>query len=506
MDKKEIIEQIINGIIDFKIIPFFGSGMSKSCGSLDWKEIIDELKKDLTTIETDYLLVAQEYENKFGRDLLITRLQEFCELKSKDSNSLQNHLRILAMNPPFIYTTNYDNALEDAAQLLLRNYKKIVGLKDIVQSSHGAKQIIKFHGDFSDKASIIFTRKDYNQRLELEKHPLDVLFRSHILGKSVLFLGYSFADENIQLIFDMHKELYGNENTPTSYIISFEKDEIKENELKARNVITLVLSSADELSDLISEISNSVFDQSSEAEFNAMFKASPSIVLANFELENLKNYISNQNYSEKEKHDKIRETIEGKAIPQDVEDDLTQYLESVINGDYSDEVKEAVLFSFPHIQFRWIKNIVKLSMELMRLTENPKFNLDFEIGHFGTDAITFIEHKLGETFKNSAESRKWICRIILGYLEGMWAEKKKLPYKQTERLLDALRNYRYKELGDLSATQTLENSERVIEYYLNQHGASLKSHFQRTSYLGTDRTATEIMEEMLKLMPKYLQI
>lgn len=131
MNKENVIKEIVNGILAFKIIPFLGAGMSKPCQALDWKEIIIELKKELNTTTINYLSVAQEYENAFGREKLISRLKDLCSLKIVDSVSLDNHMKILAMNPPIIYTTNFDNAIEEAAKQILRNYKKIVNLKTL---------------------------------------------------------------------------------------------------------------------------------------------------------------------------------------------------------------------------------------------------------------------------------------------------------------------------------------------------------------------------------------
>jgi len=505
MNQKEIIEKIITGIIDFKIIPFLGAGMSKPCGIPDWKEVIDELRKEFSTSTTDYLLIAQEYQDKFGREALISKLKIMCQLKAKDSVSLQNHLKILAMNPPLIYTTNYDEAIEEAAKLLLKDYKTIVELKDIVQSPHGVKQIIKFHGDFSKESSIVFTRDDYDKRLKLENY-LDVLFRGHILGKSVLFLGYRFSDENIKLIFETHSALYGAENIPTSYIISFEQDEEKESELKAKNVITLVLSSADELTKLINEVNSSVYNKSVTAQFDAMRKPIPSEVLTSFELDNLKKYIASNDYASLQKQDKIRATLEVKTIPQDVEDSLTEFFENIITKDYDDKVKESILLSFQHTQFTNYEDIGKLCIKLIRLSENPRFCLNLQSSHRQTDiidAINIIESKLGDVLQNSIESRKWSCLFILDYLKEMMIEKKKLLFNHVDRLLYGLNQYGYKEFKDLGCGFTPEHINEVIEYYLVQYESVLRARFESENILEKrSPTATEIAEQMMKGFPK----
>jgi hypothetical protein len=505
MDKEIIIKEIVEGITTFKIIPFLGAGMSKPCKALDWTEIITELKKELKTSTENYLSVAQEYEDTFGREKLITRLKEMCKLEIVDSVSLDNHMKILAMNPPIIYTTNYDNAIEEAAKQILRDYKKIVCLKDIVDSKHGERQIIKFHGDFNDVDSIVFTRNDYDRRLKADENSLDILFRSHILGKSVLFLGYGFGDENIDYIFKKHIELYGADNLPKSYIISFEHDEVKESQLKEKNIVTLVLESVEELSSLINQFSLQVFSQSIDAQFEDMFKPLPGILLTRFELENLKIYLESPEYSDDNKHDKIRETLEGKTIPQDIEETLHQLFERVINEDFNIKIKEAILISFQHTNFRRTEYIFKLCIEFMRLTEQPEFILDFENNNWGSDVLMVIEHKLSNTLNDSFECRKWGCLIILAYLEGMMAENKNLSFKQVDRLLDGLKNYGYDEFGDLGVGFDTDNINRIIEHYLSKHNSTLRARFESKSVLGKRRQTTlEIMNEMMKSLPKNL--
>lgn len=504
MEKEEIIEQIINGIANFKIIPFFGAGMSRACGALDWGEVIEELKKELNTDKENYLEVAQEYENRFGRNGLIEKLQLLCQLKERNSETLKNHLRILAMNPPLIYTTNYDNAIEEAGRLLLKDYYKIINLKEIVDAPHGSKQIIKFHGDLSSPDSIVFTRNDYDKRLKIEKHPLDVLFRSHILGKSVLFLGYGFGDENIELIFNTHKELYGSANIPRSYIISFEHNPEKEEELMKKNVVTLVLNSPDELSELINKISAEVFDKNIKSQFDRMFDPMPTEVLTNFEINQLRDFINSENKTPQQKHEKFRATIEGKAIALDDESNLALLFEEVIKGNYPDELKEAIIFSFPHTLLRKTENIFKISFDLIFLTENPKFILDFQNMNWTSDVMMSIEHKLGESF-GSVESRKILSMIILGYLEGMIAERKKLNFNQVDRLLDTLKNCGYEEFGDLGTGYTPEHIKELLDHYFLEFGNTLKARFESKRLFGRRNTVTEIAEQLMKNTPKNMQ-
>lgn len=500
------IQEIIKGIVDQKVIPFFGAGMSKACGAKDWTEIINNLKNVLSTNETDYLIIAQQYEDKFGRERLTKKLQGLCQLEVKNSESLTLHLRILAMNPPIIYTTNYDDALEEAASLIQKDYKSIVHLSDIVKCPHGAKQIIKFHGDFKDANSIVFTRNDYDKRLNIERHFLDVLFRSHILGKSVLFLGYGFGDENIQLIFDMHSELYGSGNTPRSYIISFKHDPKKEKELISRNVIPIVLSSLTELEEMIEKISSEVFDQSINNQFNSMLKPMPSEVLTSFELDHLMKYVKSLEFTSQQKYDKVREVLEGKVIAKDVESDLADLFEEVWHGDYDGLIKEAFVLAYRHTNFSKYESIVRLNLAILFLSENENFIYAFNReSSWASDVLMVMEEKTSSTFKDIIQTRKYTCIFVLSYLEAMMSEKKSLSFNQVDRLLDCLKNQGYEELGDLEIGFEQQHINDIIEHYLSQHNSTLRTKFNSKGMRGSRRpTISEIKGDILKNLPKNL--
>ncbi|WP_295799017.1 hypothetical protein [Mucilaginibacter sp.] len=87
MTKESIIEEIIEGILSFRIIPFFGAGMSIPARAADWPGLINEPRSAIQTEETDYLKVAQLYEEKFGRHALLEKLIRLCTLQRKSSST-----------------------------------------------------------------------------------------------------------------------------------------------------------------------------------------------------------------------------------------------------------------------------------------------------------------------------------------------------------------------------------------------------------------------------------
>src|SRR5204862_304382 len=80
-----------------------------------------------------------------------------------------------------VYTTNYDRWLEAAFEHHGRPYAKIVSVADLPGIRPDVTQIVKFHGDFADEASIVLDESSYFRRLDFES-PLDIKLRADALG------------------------------------------------------------------------------------------------------------------------------------------------------------------------------------------------------------------------------------------------------------------------------------------------------------------------------------
>jgi hypothetical protein len=76
---------------------------------------------------------------------------------------------------------------------------KIANARDLTLADTRLTQIVKFHGDFDDDASLVLTESDYFARLRFDS-PLDVKFRADAMSRTLLFIGYSMQDLNIRLL------------------------------------------------------------------------------------------------------------------------------------------------------------------------------------------------------------------------------------------------------------------------------------------------------------------
>ena len=99
----------------------------------------------------------------------------------------------MELDPPIIYTTNWDLWIERAFEQHGKKVQVVRTLADITRLQDGPTQIVKYHGDFRGRTEdIVFTESSYFKRLDFEL-PLDIKLRSDILGKVVLFLDIAFA-------------------------------------------------------------------------------------------------------------------------------------------------------------------------------------------------------------------------------------------------------------------------------------------------------------------------
>jgi hypothetical protein len=105
----------------------------------------------------------------------------------------------VALDFPVIYTTNYDRNLEVAFEVHGKNYVKITKPSDVVSAAEAHTQIVKFHGDLDDPASLVLSESHHFERL-FSDSPLDVKLRYDALSKTILFIGYSMSDTNVRLL------------------------------------------------------------------------------------------------------------------------------------------------------------------------------------------------------------------------------------------------------------------------------------------------------------------
>lgn len=483
---KQLLDKVIEGILSHKIIPFIGAGMSKPLGLKDWDELIEDLKRELNCTESDHLRVAQIYEDSFGRQTLLDRLKAYYSINTIETLPTGNHQLILSMTPPVIYTTNYDEVLEKTASFIKRPYYKVASLKDIVNMPHGVNIIVKFHGDFSDEGEIVLTENDYKRRMQIE-NPLDLLFRRHLLGKGIFFIGYGLRDRNVDFIFQRHASLYGVDNLPMSYLISFGKSIPidRQEELKKKNIEIILLESAEQLHGILKEINREVYRGNYKKQLGYMFHSAPQEILLAVELENMIDYWNNSTISYSDKANKIEETLSSKIIPSNLQTVVSEFLLTVIEdqtvpADSMETILRTINWSDIDPSKFFFGGIA-----IVALTERPEFHRR-QSNFVVFDPLQTVEH----IFKD-----KGTVFCIFGYLIRCYEKKMKLNQDQLNEIMYTLRACR-SDTDDFGPTLSKETMDFILDYFLSAHpGWKPISSFIKPSSL------TQLTEGIMKQFP-----
>lgn len=239
-----------------RVIPFVGAGFSAQLGAPNWdsllREIAAEVACDLSYDQiknycnADNLQIAEYFFLKCDRSIGPLRHQIEKLMRIENPTRSTAHVELVNLNAPQIYTTNYDEAIESTFQKLGHPYSVVALPKHVANSGRDKTQVVKFHGDLRYDNTLILTESSYYSRLDFES-PMDLKFRSDLLGRSVLFMGYSFRDINIRIIWFKLMEMMRDvpeQDRPSSFIIRFEPNPVLEELYRAVGIRTVYLDPA----------------------------------------------------------------------------------------------------------------------------------------------------------------------------------------------------------------------------------------------------------------------
>jgi hypothetical protein len=249
-----IIPELSDLLNENKLIPFVGAGFSKGCGCPSAHSLAQQLllrfeihKKDLPADEDIDLLRLAEYLKIIRDGDISDVLRQIRSILNEDSVDIaqsQAHLLLAQLGVPIIYTTNYDCLIEKSFDHLDIPHQTVVHTEDIIKAAGSSiTQIVKFHGSLEQDGSIVLTESDYYKRLEFVT-PIDIKLRADALGKSILFMGYSFSDFNVRYLwFKLRHMMRGVDQSeiPNSFILVTKPDVITTTVFRHMGIIPIDL-------------------------------------------------------------------------------------------------------------------------------------------------------------------------------------------------------------------------------------------------------------------------
>ena len=231
-------------------ILFVGAGVSMAVGLPSWQSLanhlIEELELDWNVADgmnDGYQMLAEYYKlQRGGIGPLRSWLDRNWKIASERVARSRLHRLIVELDFPIIYTTNYDRNLETAFEVWDKPYARISNAREIAAAPAGVTQIIKYHGDFDDDASLVLTETDFLNRLSFDT-PLDLRLRADALANTILFVGYSMSDPNIRLllyrIWQIWEESGYRHDRPQSFVFTPVHNPVQEAILARWGITTL---------------------------------------------------------------------------------------------------------------------------------------------------------------------------------------------------------------------------------------------------------------------------
>ena len=217
-----------------KLVVFVGAGVSKNSGLPEWEELIKDYAdyrgiKEFTSKQ--FLTIPEEVFERYGS----LKYYEIAEKRFSGKYFPNSIHRILKeMDLTYIITTNYDTLIEDE----IKNLQVVSKDEDLPYTSSN-KMLIKMHGDFKNK-NIVLKKSDYDN-YEKNFQLISTLIKGLFTTNTILFIGYSYNDTNVQQIMNWIKEIL-KEETRKAFLVEFtEKDDKEEENGEQINRISLKL-------------------------------------------------------------------------------------------------------------------------------------------------------------------------------------------------------------------------------------------------------------------------
>lgn len=209
MYEKEL-QRILTASQNNALTFFVGAGVSALSGAPTWKRLIHAISDRLGQARKDeyssdeYLQIPQMFYYSLGENK--EEYYTFVKAQLHSSPMLPNviHREMLNLNPVSFITTNYDTLLEDAAVQYCQSFK-VVSRDEDVPTIFGDRFILKLHGDFKHN-NFVLKEEDYLNYSDNFKLT-ETLVKSIFSTNTVVFIGYSLNDYNINLILNWTKTL-----------------------------------------------------------------------------------------------------------------------------------------------------------------------------------------------------------------------------------------------------------------------------------------------------------
>lgn len=207
-------------------VVFVGAGFSRDARVPDYDALIGALAEQLGETVTDrhvdsYLDWAQWHRDARGPAEQHALMRRFYE--ETEAQPTLAHYLLTGLPVSYFITTNYDSLLEQSLRAQRREPETVITQQEIART--GRRQgtyVVKFHGDPSQRRSIVLTRDDYDTFFDRPRgRAMAALLQGLLLNQTFFFVGYSLRDPNFRQIYNQIAGLLKDSKRP-AFATTFE--------------------------------------------------------------------------------------------------------------------------------------------------------------------------------------------------------------------------------------------------------------------------------------------
>ncbi len=199
-NRREELEKFLNvvaeAILQGNMSLFLGAGSSMQYSAPNWNDLINKVYRGYKRGSN---IEKAQYAELKGIDIKteIAKLTSLIKFNAKEKNTYLNYL--LNFDYESLWTTNYDQIIENVLEQKGKNYKPIYKYNHFQELSYpGGCFLFKINGSYNDPKSIVITKEDFiNYRKSHEAYL--ILLKRELLCRSFLFLGCSFDDDILRM-------------------------------------------------------------------------------------------------------------------------------------------------------------------------------------------------------------------------------------------------------------------------------------------------------------------
>ncbi|MCB5085660.1 SIR2 family protein [Streptococcus mutans] len=239
---KDVIEAALNN----DLILFCGAGISTETRKVMphsfYTEIKNKLEESNIKVDNDISfskmmsLYCANFRN--GRQKLYQLLQNrfqmvknFLELYNSATEFHKEVTQIPQINT--VITTNWDTYFEDECDMFPIIYNEDAALWDTFE-----KRVFKVHGSIKNVGSIVATEEDYQKCYKrLSEDPIGDRLKTILSTKTVVFIGFSFGDEDLNNLLDVLSGKLGDFSNQY-YLVTIDRNWEKNKDKRIIPIIT----------------------------------------------------------------------------------------------------------------------------------------------------------------------------------------------------------------------------------------------------------------------------